>query len=253
MDIRKFDSWLNRRQNHIGEGLLDGLFGKKPTPTYRLSEPAQIYSDPTVLKYTREVLSHLGLHTGLEIIDDSGKNIGTLSTPNPEFTQALMRFVAGHVLGNKTNFLHISHHDASFILNYLDHLRIPGERRTIGERLHLKNPNSLSQWLRSHVPTADDAIMQQGFGDASQSYVAPRRLNDTLKNEKVMSLARISYDLVKHLKDRAGKKSIQETMALCDKLSSAIGAIGIDVTDLMKPVPDAKPDLSPFRGRKRRS
>lgn len=203
MEMRKFDNWLNHRQNNIEEGIIDKVrdfFTKKSAPTHTgPEEPSQVYTNPTVMKYTQEVISRLGIDKPLEQIDDAGKKIGDYpGHPPAEVSQTLMRFIAGHVLGGSRSFLNISYHDAAYILNFLDRLRVPGDRHSVAERLDVTNPNSLSHWLQNHVPLAPDALKQQGFDAISSGYLLPRKKagGGVLRDARTMKLVNAAVKVI---------------------------------------------------------
>lgn len=175
-----FDHWLSRRRNEINEGIFDWLWGKKTpaAPPGVAPDPAikDIYENPTVKQYVNAVLGHMGLKHGVVIqsVGATGGDIKVtdLKRQQPIFYDALQRFVAAHVLGGgyEKSYLRISQHDAVTILNFLDKFKYNGSRHPIMDDLGITNPQDLVDWMQTKIPTAGNAMRQQGFDKVSSSY-----------------------------------------------------------------------------------
>jgi hypothetical protein len=163
-----FNHWLDRRNNKINENWFTDLFrGKKkqPPPSAPQNDPDEVQkamNTPLVKKYTQIVLDHLDLEAGTKL--------------QPRFYQALQRFVAAHITDNvdDKSYLRISQHDAILIINTLDHLQRPGEDQSIAEEMGITDPEALSNWIQTKLPTSQNAILQKGFGKDSSSFSGVR-------------------------------------------------------------------------------
>lgn len=216
MEKKNFQSWLDRRQNILEEGVFDwlrnlGSSPKKPQSTGP-NKPEEIYNDPEVIKYYNEILDHWGFNKKrYEIIDNKGNTIGVFDGKVPEdFHKALLRYIAGHIYGqgDQKSFMRISFHDASTIIDFLDNLRSPGATQSVADDYRIDRPDTLSLWFQSKLPTHATARLQQGY--TSNQYLTPRqklaqKTNIDSAHPELQQLAKTIADLVPNFFNTKGE------------------------------------------------
>jgi hypothetical protein len=249
MERRKFDNWVKSRQNIVGEGFMDRIFGRKQQPQSHEppepEEPSHIYAHPTVEKYHREVLDHLLLNQPLEIINGSGQKTGDYHGKlPPEIDKALRRFVASHTLGGEKSFLRVNQHDAILILNYMDRLRVPGEDSPLTDRFGITNPVSFSQWMETHVPVSLNVQRQMGFAQASGNYVPPRDNvgAGSLRDPRIKKLVDASLKVINGVSGKMETSSRRITKDIIDGVKEMRGALAaMNIIDDAQPTTNTPP------------
>ena len=228
MERPNFNNWLNIRQNIVKEGLFDKIFNNKNSQS--IESPEQIYTNSEVDKYYRQVVQHFMLDQQLDFAQNNQKYNGQVP---PLVEKTIKKFIASFIFGDeRKSFLRVSQHDAGFILNFLDGLKVTGEHQSIAQRFGITNLMSLSHWFETNLPTSPNAVKQMGFEKASNAYISPsyQKEGGPFGDARVKDLATSAVKVINSIHSKLGTSNRRITKDIIDavkEMRSSLETLGV--------------------------